>query len=110
MSTEKERLDEIERNWRQVRDNYLADMAATTSESEANAVQRNYNSAQNAYLDAVERDLTKNSAEIEEVYRELVGANRGVEKLRETQEKLAEILSVMRKATVAAAKLVVLAA
>jgi len=105
-----ERFSEIEATYFDAERNYSADMASTTNQDEAKAVESYWSNAHLAWIQAVNAGLAKQGANVEKAYADLKAANAAVRTARSNAQKLSELLGKLKKASDLALKLVALAA
>ena len=109
-STRDERFEEIKKNWFDVMTNYYRDMAATTSEPEARAVEDNYHRAEAAFLDGLAAGLDRNGSAVEQAFSGLRDANDAIAEARAAVVAFVDLLQRLQSATKLAVRLLALAA
>lgn len=109
-TTAEARFTEIEQTWFDADEHYYDDMRRTRSANQALAVELNWSNARAAYYRALADGLTRNNAEADAAHAALEQANRTVMQARAESERFGNLLDLLKDASGAAMRLVLLAA
>ncbi|MBX9747704.1 MAG: hypothetical protein K2X34_12430 [Hyphomonadaceae bacterium] len=105
-STPAQRLEETQRAYRDAYKNRIKDYRDAQTNAEVNAIQRNLNNAERAYIDAGVAVLAQTGAAVESAFRAAKAANDAVEKGRKDAVALADRIELVAGAVKAVTKLV----